>query len=69
MVCMDCGAVEYEATTLHGMLVKMMPHYLAHHHDVIAGEAQEPRETWMSRFTVAYKAAEAEEAKLGWSPD
>ena len=64
MVCMDCGAVEYEATTHHGMLVKMMPHYLAHHHDVIAGEAREPRETWMSRFTAAYKAAEAEEAKL-----
>ena len=50
MVCIDCGAVEYEAATLHAMLVKMMPHYLANHHDVIAGEVSQPRETWMARF-------------------
>ena len=64
MVCIDCGAVEYEAATLHAMLVKMMPHYLAHHHDVIAGEASQPRETWMARVTAAYRQAEAEEARV-----
>lgn len=63
MVCIDCGAVEYEAPTLHAMLVKMMPHYLAKHHDVIAGEVSQPRETWMARFTNAYREAEAEEAR------
>tara|TARA_B100000035_G_C20756922_1_gene446580 strand:+ start:271 stop:624 length:354 start_codon:yes stop_codon:yes gene_type:complete len=61
MVCIDCGAVEYEAASLHAMLVKMMPHYLAVHHDVIAGEVDRPRETWMTRFTQAYRAAETDE--------
>ena len=64
MVCLDCGAVEYEAAPHHAMLVKMMPHYLAKHHDVIAGEASQPRETWMARFTAAYREAEAEEARV-----
>lgn len=61
MVCIDCGAVEYEASSLHSMLVKMMPHYLDRHHDVISGEATEPRETWMDRFSLAYKAAEEQD--------
>ena len=64
MACMDCGAVSYEADSLPAMLVKMMPHYLAVHHDVIAGEASQPRHTWMARFTEAYKAAEAEQARV-----
>ena len=64
MVCIDCGAVAYEAPSFQAMLVKMMPHYFRDHHDVIAGEAEEPRETWMTRFTNAYEAAEAEETSL-----
>ena len=64
MVCIDCGAVAYEASSVQAMLVKMMPHYFRDHHDVIAGEAGESRETWMARFTLAYEAAEAEDTGL-----
>ena len=64
MVCMDCGAVSFEADSLPAMLVKMMPHYLAEHHDVIAGEVKQPRHTWMARFTAAYEAAEVEKARV-----
>lgn len=68
MVCMDCGAVAYEASSLHAMLVKMMPHYLDTHHDVISGHTEEPRETWMARFTAAYEHAASKGTPVSESP-
>jgi hypothetical protein len=53
----------FEADTWQAMLVKMMPHYLVAHHDVIAGETQLPREEWMTRFMKAYRAAEERQTK------
>ena len=58
MACIDCGAVQFEAGTWQAMLVKMMPHYLEAHHDVISGQTEQPREDWMARFMEAYRAAE-----------
>ena len=63
MACIDCGDVVFEADTWQAMLVKMMPHYLEAHHDVIAGETELPREEWMGRFMVAYRAAEERQSK------
>jgi len=59
MACMDCGAVVFQAETLRGMLVAMMPHYFEAHHDVIESHLTLPREAWMKRFTAAYEASEA----------
>ena len=53
----------FEADTWQAMLVKMMPHYLEVHHDVIAGETELPREEWMARFMEAYRSAEARQSK------
>ncbi len=58
MACIDCGAVEFEADSWQAMLVKMMPHYLECHHDVISGETETPRKGWMARFMDAYRVAE-----------
>ena len=57
MACIDCGAAEFEADSWQTMLVKMMPHYLASHHDVISGDTEASREDWMTRFMDAYRAA------------
>ena len=63
MACIDCAAVVFEADTWQAMLVKMMPHYLEAHHDVISGETQLPREDLMARFMEAYRAAEERQTK------
>ena len=63
MACIDCGNVVFEGDTWQAMLVKMMPHYLEVHHDVIAGETELPREEWMARFMEAYRSAEARQSK------
>ena len=60
MACMDCGAVVYEADSLREMLVKMMPHYLEAHRDVVSGTCLQPRSTWMARFTAAFQAVNDE---------
>ncbi len=58
MACIDCGAVLIEAPSWQAMLVKMMPHYLEAHHDVISGHSHHPKGAWMERFMAAYEAAE-----------
>jgi len=56
MACIDCGAVEFEADNLREMLTLMMPHYFEAHQDIMSGQSDTPRDTWMQRFTEAFQA-------------
>ena len=56
MACIDCGALEFEAESLREMLTLMMPHYFEAHQDIMSGQSDMPRETWMQRFTDAFDA-------------
>jgi len=57
--CLDCDhQFEIEADTQEGAMKEMMPHYMEAHKEMMAGQNEESKKEWMTRFHEAWVHAD-----------